>query len=487
MVGCKASAWTFRSIRPIRELAKNFGEVANLVRRRNLRANIIMAVFIGCVLLMPGSALGWSNHGLLTYWAFATMPEVANTKPVAVEPIEAFLRTQEPAIEALLAAQEDWARTNLSSYPPRPAELTFKADTTRGDRARRQAFLEALRVAADTRLALYVQPDPSIRLDPARTLPYAAVSTLPEQPFMFYRFGRLDPGETVAPLSVLATAASEPDFGTDINCWEDSPSEWGKRYRFGTLSFGNPAVTNTSQAPFHMGFYHQSRIVYWAAPFVARTYPLLRIHQFSGLAELAFRTGHPYWGWRFAGNAAHYVQDLTQPYHANLLPGVSTARMLGINLLAMLGWPRMKNEMIVLASNRHLALERYQVQLLHRAIDRAEPAPVLMALRSSRRDAAYPDWSERYARDVVSAEAFAFGDRLDELLAAAVPANYVSNPRYDFGAEGGAVDLLDEVGKRQATQRANLESTIAELLGHFGAHSRNLVRGLLRASGSAPP
>jgi hypothetical protein len=87
-----------------------------------------------------------------------------------------------------------------------------------------------------------------------------------------------------------------------------------------------------------MGFYHQARVLYWAAPFVGRTYPLLRVHQFLGLAELAFRTGHPYWGWRFTGNAAHYVQDLTQPYHASLLPGVSTLRMLGINLLARYGF-----------------------------------------------------------------------------------------------------------------------------------------------------
>src|ERR1017187_5834759 len=350
--------------------------------------------------LVSGPARGWSNHGLATYWAVAAMPEVANAKAVSVEPIEAFLREQEPAIEALLAAQEDWARANLSNYPPRPAALAFTADAGRDDRVRRQAFLEALRVAPDIKLALFVQPDPSTRLDPARMLPYAAVSTLPEPPLTFFRFGRLDPGDTVAPLSVLATAANEPDFGTDINCWEDSPSEWGKRYRFGTLPFGDPSANISTQAPFHMGFYHQAQVLYWAAPFVARTYPLLRVHQFFGLAELAFRTGHPYWGWRFTGNAAHYVQDLTQPYHASLLPGVSTLRMLGINLLAMLGRPSLKNDMIALVSNRHFALERYQVQLLHRATDRDEQAPILMALRPGDGDATYPAWSEHYARDV---------------------------------------------------------------------------------------
>ena len=174
------------------------------------------------------------------------MPEVANAKPVTVEPIEAFLRKEEPAIEALLVAQEDWARAKLSNYPPRPA--AFTADAARDDHARRQAFLEALRVAPDIKLALFVQPDPSTRLDPARMLPYAAVSMLPEPPLTFFRLGRLDPGDTIAPLSVLATAANEPDFGTDINCWEDSPSEWGKRYRFGTLPFGDPSANISTQA-----------------------------------------------------------------------------------------------------------------------------------------------------------------------------------------------------------------------------------------------
>ena len=451
-----------------------------------MRANVALAVFMGILSLVPGPARGWSNHGLATYWAFATMPEVANAKPVKVEPIEAFLREQEPAIEALLAAQEDWARANLSNYPPRPTALAFTADAARDDRVRRQAFLEALRVAPDIRLALFIQADPSTKLDLTRMLPYAAVSTLPNPPLTFYRFARLDVGDIVAPLSVLATAASEPDFGTDINCWEDSPSEWGKRYGFGRLPFGNPAVNISTQGPFHMGFYHQSALVYRAAPFVSRTYPLLRVHQFFGLAELAFRTGHPYWGWRFAGNAAHYVQDLTQPYHASLLPGVSTLRMLGINLLAVLGWPRMKDEMIVLVSNRHFALERYQAQMLHHATVASEQAPILTALRPSDRDVTYPAWSENYARDVVSAEAFAFGDRLDALLAAAIPANYVSDARYDFGSQGGEVDLLDEVTKREAAKRADLESAITELFRHFGAHTRNLVRELLRASGSLP-
>jgi hypothetical protein len=101
-----------------------------------LRANVALAVFISILSLVSGPARGWSNHGLATYWAFVTMPEVANAKAVTVEPIESFLREQEPAIEALLAVQEDWARANLSNYSPRPAALAFKTNAARDDRGR---------------------------------------------------------------------------------------------------------------------------------------------------------------------------------------------------------------------------------------------------------------------------------------------------------------------------------------------------------------
>src|SRR5260370_29161576 len=108
----------FSSIRPKGGLTKLIGDFADADCRRSVRANVALAVFMGILSLVSGPASAWSNHGLATYWAFATMAEIANAKPVTVEPIESFLRDQEPAIEALLAAQEDWARANLSNYPP---------------------------------------------------------------------------------------------------------------------------------------------------------------------------------------------------------------------------------------------------------------------------------------------------------------------------------------------------------------------------------
>jgi hypothetical protein len=438
---------------------------------------------VGVLGLAAGNALAWSNHTFAAYRTFEKMPEVANAAPVTVEPLETFLRAQEKSIETLLASQEGWAQTHLEVYPPRPATLAFKADPTRTDEARRLAFLRALRVAPNSKLALYVQPDPwGPKPDAAALLAHSAVDTLPEQPNSTYRFISLKAGEQVSALNVLASATDEPDYGLDINLWQDSPSDWGKIYGFGALPFGNPALYFSTQAPFHMGFYHEGRIIYLAAPFIKKTFPLLRAHQYASLAALAFRTGHAYWGWRFTGLALHYVQDLTQPYHASLSPGNSSIKLIGINLLAMAGMPRMKEEMIVLLSNRHLALEKYQNQLIYNAAQSRHETAIEKSLRSSDKDASYPAWSDLYARDVVSRQAHAMGARLTDILVDTMPPGYVSDPAFDFGVKESGIDLATELSKQDASKRAALDSATAELMGNFGAHSRNVVRGVLKAS-----
>ena len=436
-----------------------------------------------CALLLSlavGPVLAWSNHSLVAYRALETMPEVAQAAPVKVEPLEAFLKAEEAAIATLLARQEAWARQNVEAYAPRPDNLAFSANPARADDARRLAFLMALRVSPNSRFALFVQPDTRTQPEPAQPLPHAAVNFLPEQPNSPYRYGELKPGDTVSALSVVATASNEPDYGLDINLWEDSPSDWGKVYGFGKLPFGNPALYFSTQAPFHMGFFHQDWLLYKAAPFLKRTLPLLRVHQYSGLAALAFRTGHAYWGWRFTGLTLHYIQDLTQPYHASLAPGDSTLRMITANALAMAGWPKRRDDLIVLLSNRHLALEKYQNDLLMTAARAKADSPIEASLRRLDGDAAYPVWTDLYARDVVAKESFQAGERIVQAIVAAMPAAFVSDPAFDFGVKEAGIDLVGAMAKSDAAHRAELDRQIAELLGHFGAHSRNTIRGILK-------
>lgn len=428
-------------------------------------------------------AWSWSNHTLAAYRALEQMPEVASAAPVPVETLESFLRAQEKAIETLLASQETWARANIDSYARRPDALAFTANPARPDDARRLAFLTALRVAPNSKLALYMQADPRTPADPARLVPFNTVNTLPEQPNSTYRFAGLRPGEMVAPLSVVASASDEPDYGLDINLWEDSPSDWGKVYGFGKLPFGNPALYFSTQAPFHMGFYHQDWVIYKAAPFLKRTLPLLRTHQYTSLAALAFRSGYPYWGWRFTGLALHYVQDLTQPYHANLAPGDSSFRMISANLLAMAGLPRQRDELVVLLSNRHLALEKYQNQLLMAAAVARQDTALEVAMRKTARDGSYPAWSDLYPRDVVARESYAAGTKVAAAIVAAMPGAFVSDPAFDFGVKESGIDLAAIMAKQDAGKRAELDRIVGELLENFGIHTRNTVRGVLKAAG----
>lgn len=427
--------------------------------------------------------LAWGNHSFPSYRAFEKFPDVATAAPVVVETLESFLKAEEKTLEALLASQEAWAQSNIEKFPVRPAMLAFKADANRSDDARRLAFLMALRVAPNAKLALYYQPDPQQTTPATALLPHSSVNTLPEVANSTYRYLPLKAGDPIPALTVLASASDEPDYGMDIHLWEDSPSDWGKVYGFSVQPFGNPALSYSSQAPFHMGFMHESKILYLAAPFIKRTFPLYRSHQFTSLAELAFRTGHHYWGWRFTGLSLHYLQDLTQPYHASLAPGDSTLKLMSANALAMAGMPGMKDGLMVLLSNRHLALEKYQTELLQSAAQRKQDTAIEKALRGTDRDASYPEWNDRYVRDTVAAQSARAGEQLAKTLVATMPSLYVNDTSFDFGVKESTIHLTSELAKTDAADRGQLDAMIADLLGNFAAHSRNAIRGILKAGG----
>lgn len=434
--------------------------------------------------LLAGTAWGWSNHTYGAYYAFEVMPEAKNADSLSAESLDDFLKAEEKGLEQLLIDVETWAGQNIADYPKRPDKLAFKADPSMDNVQRKEKFLNALRIAPNTKFALYYQPHPGDKNPAGQPLKQSDVDTLPEAPFSLYRFFEVKPGEKISALKVIASASDEPDYGTDIKLWSDSESPWAGDYGFPVQPFGNPKLTYSSQAPFHMAFYYQSPVLYKAAPFIQHTYPILRVHQFSALSIYAFETGHDYWGWRFAGNALHYVQDLTQPYHASLLPGISTARILWMEVLAKAGMPQSKNDMVTLVSNRHLAVEKYQMQLLHLAAWKGTQSPVIDALGQLSHDGNYPAWNDKSAKDLVAKEAFDMGDRLDQALANNIPGKFVSDPTYDFGATTENINLATEMDKVDQTKRLEFDQTVAELSSHFGSHSRNLVRYILKVGKS---
>ncbi len=171
----------------------------------------------------------------------------------------------------------------------------------------------------------------------------------------------LSAGETATAREVLETASEEPDFGMDVGLFTDNKTAFGAEYGFGTQPFGNPELDYGTQAPFHMAFFHENFIIKLAAPFSKISHVEYRIRLYTALASFAFKTGHDYWGYRFAGWALHYIQDMAVPYHARMTPGIGTLRLIWANLFYS---EEKRNGLLNILSNRHLVFEKYQYYAL---------------------------------------------------------------------------------------------------------------------------
>ncbi|MGH8797737.1 MAG: hypothetical protein ACREXI_11810 [Caldimonas sp.] len=429
--------------------------------------------------LLAGPAMAWSNHALCTWPALSVLPEVAQAAPVQAESLESFLSAEAAALVPVLAQEEQWARTHVPTYPPRPEALAYRADGATPAELRRR-FLAALRINPESRLTLHLQVLPGQSAGGRPSVPESTVTTLERNAeTRSNTYVGLRAGEAVAVLDVVTTASDEPDHGLDIGLWQDSGTPYGRLYGFGKQPFGaNPAIEFASQAPFHIGYFHEAAIVYKAAPFLLRTYPEYRIHLYETLARHAFASGHPYWGWRFAGWALHYIQDLTQPYHARVLPGVSVPAMLWINTLDLAGVHGPKERAITYVTNRHLAIENYQLERLrgdwlhHDFGD----APML-ALKDTARDGAV-HYADAAPRTTITQESAAYADALDKTIERYLPAKYTSDPDYVFGVTEADVDIHAVVAKSGAAAQAAMTQALVRLLGNFGRHTRSFVRAL---------
>lgn len=201
---------------------------------------------------------------------------------------------------------------------------------------------------------------------------------------------KVAPGQKLSASEILASGSKEPDQGMDFDLWKNNNSRFGALYNFGEQPFGNPLLSFGTQAPFHMGFYHEPALLYRAGDFLKRCYPEYRIMQFMALSRFAFASNHPYWGYRFLGMADHYLQDLTQFYHARVAPDMSLPKLIGINLLAMVGFDQFKRDTTQLLTNKHLGLENYQYGSIKAAL--AAPnanSKILKALQDQSSDSGY--------------------------------------------------------------------------------------------------
>ena len=448
---------------------------------RALRLAVRMGVLVGAS-LVADTAFSWSNHALCTWAALSVLPELTTRAPVKVETLSAFLGADPAGLAEVLRTEEAWARGHVPTYPPRPEALAFRAEAVPAEQGVAR-FLAAVRVNPSARLALYLQLPPGQAPGTRPVLAEADVTVMKtDEAARLNTFVALRPGDLVAVIDVLASATDEPDYGLDYGLWDNSGTAHGAVYGFGKQPFGNPAVEWSSQGPMHLGYFHEAAIVYKAAPFLQRAYPEYRIHLWRSLAAFALRTGHDYWGWRFAGWGLHYLQDLTQPYHARVLPGVGVTRMLWINTLDIVGVHGPKEAAIQLVTNRHFALENFERSWMRAAwSDRAGADVGIDALRNTRLDGSVA-YNDDWPRRVVSSQANDAADAIDEALVAWLQPKYTSDPGYVFGVTQAGLDIHAELGATSPAAREGLKRAIAPLLGKLGSTSRVFVRSLMAGS-----
>lgn len=414
---------------------------------------------IVCTALAP-AAFAWQNHYLFNKAALEVLPEVASAPKVKVESLEEFLLKEQEGLAKLMAQIEADARLTYAKAAPQPEALAFKGGDASTIRAN---FMRALRLNPGTPLGYFLQVAPGRPLPGKKSNP-DTISLFGEKDLKrAYIFHDIKKGEMVSPLEVLATAGDEPDFGLDINLFVDNNQEFSKNYGFGEQSFGDPKLYYGSQAPFHIGYYHESGIIFMAAGFLKRTYPRYRVHQNLSLARYAFKTGHPYWGYRFLGWGLHYVGDLTQPYHARVLPNYGTMGMLWINIKAMMGFDTAKKEAIERISSRHTTLENYHFSVLAAAYaENNLKHPFLQAVMSTDKDKGYGVFDDNYIVEVLTKDSYGISDRFDTLIEE-------SNLLKGF-SDG---NLLPEINKKSL---AELDTAIMQHMQGVGSHIRNYVR-----------
>ena len=427
-----------------------------------------ISILIFIVYLSVLGLQAWTDHTLGTYPTLANMPEIKDAKPVQVESFEDFLKKEGQGLAVLLKEQEEFSRANIPNYPPKPDSLVFDPSDTKN---LRKNFLISMRLNPNIPLTYYIQELPGVNVPKSEKFPIENLSVYKDLSFfnrMNYR--TLKVKSNVSPLAILATAADEPDYGHDIGLYTDSNSEHGKEMGFGEQPFGDKRFEYSSQAPFHMGFYHEASIVYAAGGFIKRTLPEYRMNQFLTLARFAFKTGHPYWGYRFAGWGLHFVQDLTQPYHTTLLPGVGTTRMLWINIISKIGLDGSKNAMIKRVADRHTSIEHYQFEWFYSIFQNKETDNLMLrAFSDVSGDIAYGEFNQDYIRNILSKESNSRAEDLDQKIEAWEQIFKFMD--YEVRYE----DIKDNSNEKKA-----IDDYLIVLMKSFGAHTRNYLRAALK-------
>ena len=402
---------------------------------------------------VPAPRLSWNTHYLLTHIALQMCRTSLLDAETCVVPLEDFIAESRPALPGLI--REYWrllAKTggSRSSANAKMADVTSVQD-----------FLNALRLNPTVSIPYVrcITPEdvlPNTPHDPSRSGP----------PHGAYR--ETAQGASLDVREVLSVFSDEPDWGMDQDLFAVGP------YGYGPVPFGSP-TGKSSQASFHMAFLHENPLLVAVFPGLKKSFLEARVRGFLALAQVAFDSHVDYWGWRFTAWAMHYLQDLSQPYHARALP-FPVWRVLA--RLLLYPYPRKfaeKHRNILI--NRHQLFESLVHLMLNNAVKQRENHPLVKALREHEE---YYRGAVRTVMEHVSAVAAASAPRINRLLAL-----LLNDPRIDqsdfFVSDEPSYPLVERLTAasvdRPAAVREFLE-LVSRCLCHTGMVTRYVVHSI---------
>lgn len=230
-----------------------------------------------------------------------------------------------------------------------------------------------------------------------------------------------------------------------------------------------------------MGFYNESPLVYLASPSLKRCYPEMRALMFSALSRFAFIHGDDYWGYRFAGWGLHYMQDLTMPYHASVMPGSSTSKLVWVGLLDLLGISGPYNRLVNDVSNKHLLLEMLQLERINSLYSKVDFEHYLVrALQQN--SATETSFTEEYIRDLIAFNARAAGADVDEAPEQVIRNRELYESLHEF-YEIENYDIYEVSYVPDTEQFLRFQNVLETILTEPGTRSKSYINWIL--SGAA--
>jgi hypothetical protein len=427
--------------------------------------------------MLPFKGLAWTEHPLLVSKALKDLPVWKKMDSIQAKSLKTFLIENEKELVAFLAEEEKWALTNLPNYAKCTGTLAFKATGNQEDILNR--FFQSIRINPGAKIPLYLYFLPDVSAGNKPLAQPSELTTLKDISSMLKNtYVRIQEGEKVFPFDVLCTASEEPDYGFDLGLFEDNNTSYGKLYGFGVQPFGNPNLEYSSQAPFHMGFYHEAKILYKFGAFLKQTHLDYRIFLYKALSEFAFRQNQPYWGWRFMGWGMHYMGDVSMPYHMKPLPGVSTLRMIWINLKSMLGMPKAQKYAVQLVSNRHSVLEEFQVQAMKKAVQENNLSyPLFQALSNPLPSSSF---SYNFLIDLASKESADNAKSIDKALKKNVPGLLVSDPSVEANDRPEIKNIMQYMIENKGPEAVNnMTGVVAIQMRQLSRNVRSYMESVL--------